>query len=541
MQILSTGGDASCSLLMSTFQGAVELVDGLLSTTTRTSSRNAGPRASPGLARAARQTMLDLVDRLEHIIESINPEWCDALRQSSATELSALAASVEGAHNLKPSDGADTITVTLSSLLHSVNRCSSVVVQSTSVLATAGVSEDKRLRALETLRCLPEERLPEPSQEEIKAFSTAASFMGLGSDSNFCSESCTDRAGQVAAAMATFTLGCRNGADACAAPELLARTGELWVLGLQSLLTSTDDLDVASAVLSLVALLHSETPAKVSQSVRAPLEKQNLVCAKNAFVFMGKQLTVARSAEIVKHMLNQRILSQEDISLSCGAAYLAAFLLAAKMDAIDPCNDAHLFREVLDLYRRVCPHPLPAEWWTADGSVISVTSTRLVGVGFLAQHAKSVAGRMQTSWWEPILLSAVHIVKMNARAQLCVQDTMSFWPVLSSLGIVEAAAKDFCQQQFLLDLGIGEALEYACVNDFVFTGRSIANVAAGAMVALVGRNEGGKTLNKDTVDAVLNFLALYFQPDHPAFTRPATTVILPLTTVVTMTISDVNK
>ena len=133
------------------------------------------------------------------------------------------------------------------------------------------------------------------------------------------------------------------------------------------------------------------------------------------------------------------------------------------------------------------------------------------------------------------------MVKVNASAQLCAQDTMSFWPILSSLGVVEAAAKDLSQQRFLLDLGVDEALEYACVNDFTFTGRSVANVAAGAMVALVGRNEGGKTLNKDTVDAVLNFLALYFQADHPAFNRPATTVVLPLTTVVTMAISDVNK
>ena len=39
----------------------------------------------------------------------------------------------------------------------------------------------------------------------------------------------------------------------------------------------------------------------------------------------------------------------------------------------------------------------------------------------------------------------------------------------------------------------------------------------------------------------MDFLQLYFQPDHPAYGRPATTMILPLTTVVTMAISDVNK
>jgi hypothetical protein len=485
--------------------------------------------------------MMDLVDRLEHVIEGIDLEWCDGLRQSSVDELDTLALNIEAAQKLKPADGPHKIEATLSTLLYSVHRCSSVVVQSTWALGRADIGDDKRLRVLETLRSLPEDVLAKPSEDEIVAFSMAASFISLGNRDESCLEGCTDRRGQVAAAMATFTLGCRNGADVCASAEMLARTGELWVRGLQSLLTSMDDLAVVSAVLSLVALLHSETPAKVKLSVRAPLEKQNLICAKNAFVFMGKELTVARSIEIVKTMLGQHMLAQEDISLSCGAAYFAAFLLAAKLDAVEPCNDSHLFREVLALHRRVCPQDLPPEWWTADRSVISNTSTRLVGVGFLAQHSKSVTKRMETSWWEPILRSAVHMVKVNASAQLCAQDTMSFWPILSSLGVVEAAAKDLSQQRFLLDLGVDEALEYACVNDFTFTGRSVANVAAGAMVALVGRNEGGKTLNKDTVDAVLNFLALYFQADHPAFNRPATTVVLPLTTVVTMAISDVNK
>jgi hypothetical protein len=536
-QVLSIGGEQSCSMLLSTFQCAVEVVESLL--TARRVTPTAGSRSSPqaGLARVTRQALMVLMDRLEQVSEGIDLEWCDGLRKSSVDELNTLAANIEAAETLTPADGHDRVEATLSTLLHSVHRCSSVVVQSTCVLAKVGIGEDTRLCALETLRSLPQERLTEPSQEELAAFSMVAGFMSLGSRD----ESCTERPGQVAAAMATFTLGCRNGADACAVPEMLAHTGELWVRGLKSLLTSMDDLGVASAVLSVVALLHAETPAKVPQSVRAPLEKENLSCAKNAFAIMGKELTVARSTEIVKTMLDQNMLAQQDVSLSCGAAYFAAFLLAAKLDAVEPCNESHLFRDVLALYRRVCPQDLPAEWWAADGSVISNTSTRLVGVGFLAQHSKSVTDRMETSWWEPMLRSAVNMVKVNASAQLCAQDTMSFWPILSSLGIVEAAAKDLSQQKLLLDLGVDEALEYACVNDFTLTGRSIANVAAGAMVALVGRNEGGTTLNKDTVDAVLNFLVLYFQADHPAFHRPATTVILPLTTVVTMAISDVNK
>ena len=543
-EILSVGGEESCSLLLSVFQYAIEVVDSLLSTGRAASPayRNAGPNAATRFetdagTRANRQAMMNLMDRLELVVEAVDVDWCDNLRQCSFNELNTFSVHLEATQNLKVADGSDRIQAILTTLLYAVHRCSSVVIQSTAALMAVDVSEDTRLRALETLRSLPEELLTEPSQEELLAFGLAGQLMSVGSQDG----SDIDRPTQLAAAMASFTLGCRNGADACAAPEMLAHVGELWVQSLRSLVISMDDLDVASAVLSMVALLHAETPAKLPPSVRAPLEMQNLSSAKNAFVFMGKELSVATATEVVKTMLERHLLAQEDVSLSCGAAYLAAFLLTAKLEAVEPCSDSHLFQEVLALHRRVCAQNLSAQWWAVDGSIISNTSTRLVGVGFLAQHAKSVAERVDTDWWEPLLEGAVHMVKMNASAQLCAQDTMSFWPILSSLGIVEAAAKDLSQHKFLLGLGVGEALEYAGVNDFVFTGRSIANVAAGAMVALVGRNEGGKTLNKDTVDAVLNFLALYFQPDHPAYTRPATTVILPLTTVVTMVISDVNK
>ena len=247
--------------------------------------------------------------------------------------------------------------------------------------------------------------------------------------------------------------------------------------------------------------------------MRAALEKENLAAAKNVFVYMGRNYAVPRAAAVVKTILQKGLLAREDVSHACGSAALAAYLLASKPDAIVECNNAGLFREVLALHLRVCPSELPAEWWSADGSVISNTSTRLAALWFLAQHAKSIPDRESdlhaATWWTPLLRGAIHMVKMNAAAQLCAQKSMSFWPILSSLGVVEAAAKEPSRQEFLLKLGVGEALEYACVNDFTFTGRSVANVAAGAMVALVGRNEGGKTLSQDTVRAVLDFLQLY--------------------------------
>ena len=51
----------------------------------------------------------------------------------------------------------------------------------------------------------------------------------------------------------------------------------------------------------------------------------------------------------------------------------------------------------------------------------------------------------------------------------------------------------------LVNVGILEALEYTILHDFQAAGRSLAAQSAGALVTLVGRNEGGKTLSRATV------------------------------------------
>eukprot|EP01048_Picozoa_sp_COSAG05_P038755 COSAG05_NODE_18843_length_302_cov_0.463054_1_plen_65_part_01 len=44
------------------------------------------------------------------------------------------------------------------------------------------------------------------------------------------------------------------------------------------------------------------------------------------------------------------------------------------------------------------------------------------------------------------------------------------------------------------------------MHDFAFCGLSVAAYAAGAAVALVGRREGGRTLSREAVFAVLGWL-----------------------------------
>eukprot|EP01045_Picozoa_sp_COSAG04_P025205 COSAG04_NODE_3266_length_2994_cov_1.822798_1_plen_260_part_10 len=118
---------------------------------------------------------------------------------------------------------------------------------------------------------------------------------------------------------------------------------------------------------------------------------------------------------------------------------------------------------------------------------------------------------------------------------------MSFHAVTYTLALVETGARVELHAASLLELGVLEALDYACVNDFSYCGMSVANYAAGAAVVLVGRNEGGKTLSRAAVNAVLDACAVHFDPAHYRFTIPASSVLVHLRRVATVAISDANK
>ena len=89
--------------------------------------------------------------------------------------------------------------------------------------------------------------------------------------------------------------------------------------------------------------------------------------------------------------------------------------------------------------------------------------------------------------------------------------------------------------------GATDALEHACTHDFSFMGLSTEAYAAGGAVALVGRNEGGKTLSREAVVAIAKSLQRYFEADTLFIEASAKTVVGALSRVATMAISDANK
>ena len=98
---------------------------------------------------------------------------------------------------------------------------------------------------------------------------------------------------------------------------------------------------------------------------------------------------------------------------------------------------------------------------------------------------------------------------------------MCFDVVAFPLALVELSANDESQHRLLLASGVVEALEYSIMHDFTVFGMSVSAYAAGAAVALVGKREGGRTLSREAVFAVLKRL-------HEFFTQGSTWAAAPI-------------
>eukprot|EP01047_Picozoa_sp_COSAG01_P075465 COSAG01_NODE_12941_length_1659_cov_152.476282_2_plen_102_part_01 len=95
----------------------------------------------------------------------------------------------------------------------------------------------------------------------------------------------------------------------------------------------------------------------------------------------------------------------------------------------------------------------------------------------------------------------------------------------------------------IISSGVVDALLYASENEFA--GRrfdlSIVSVASKVAVNLIGRNEGGLTLSIEAVNAVLDELSGYFDPESRYGKRHVRRVLPVAKSVVHMVVSDVHK
>ena len=112
--------------------------------------------------------------------------------------------------------------------------------------------------------------------------------------------------------------------------------------------------------------------------------------------------------------------------------------------------------------------------------------------------------------------------------------------------VLARAARDQAHHPTLM--ACAEALLWATGNGFSFEGQNVADYAATACVSLLGRNEGGLTLDKQSVSAVLGLVHRYFNTSPTAdwitklgVRNPASKVTPKVKLVVDMVVADSSK
>eukprot|EP01045_Picozoa_sp_COSAG04_P021175 COSAG04_NODE_2250_length_4446_cov_52.316310_5_plen_794_part_00 len=501
-------------------------------------------RSSP---RKSRKAVRSLLESVESLSERMDDDWCDGVSRCGSGRLEGLVSRMMAVQALKP-DGAaqaDCITI-VSSLLDAIRECGSVVVQCESVLAVdAGSDESARLGALECVRGMSPASLGHVSGSEASLFAVLKDHLRPSEGTLSCEE-------QLSCLLSLFVLGCRNGVSVVARVDVLEALVAAMDMSVASLgaAVGSGTLDEAlracsAAHLVGMGLVGCEATVKSPPDVRAPLEKRLVELFKQHLGGVTKAFSAESCGKTIAEMVKLRLLDQdgEDASLACGALNTLGWFATCFTKPLVECDTGAVFGGALTLLRTVWPSPLPSEWWVSTCAEVDVTSVRLGLVMVFFGNAKALdqATLASASWLGPVLAEAVHICKVNASAGLSARPTVSWTAVAQAPNLVETAAKVEAHAASLLDSGVLEALDYACVNDFSYIGKSVSSEAAGAVVALVGRNEGGKTLSRSTVNAVLDAFATFFHPTHWRHTNPVARVLTHIRRVATVAISDANK
>eukprot|EP01048_Picozoa_sp_COSAG05_P017337 COSAG05_NODE_2348_length_3195_cov_99.185185_4_plen_147_part_00 len=145
-----------------------------------------------------------------------------------------------------------------------------------------------------------------------------------------------------------------------------------------------------------------------------------------------------------------------------------------------------------------------------------------------------------------MIAESVHVARVNFEAKLSQQQRFSFQSFLGPLVLLGRAARDSAHHPALMPAA--KALLWAAGNGYTWIGQSTAEQAAAACVSLLGRNEGGLTLDQATVGCVLNNTHRYFDASPTAnwitkmnLRAPAKKATPKVQLVVDMVIADASE
>eukprot|EP01047_Picozoa_sp_COSAG01_P022601 COSAG01_NODE_1347_length_10632_cov_29.175370_3_plen_2601_part_00 len=495
-------------------------------------------KLSVSSTRKARKAIDELCEQVERAMEGLGEDGAmEQLASCEVSELTALAGQLKATSSFDGDAGDGCIQV-VKTMLETLTHCLDPVLRSSRELTSADAATC--MRGLETLRGLPRVVLAEPVAAEV---AVAAILVEIELDID---RDCAERQ---AAAMGVFAVGFRNGA---ATIEVL---GKLYAEGAAAItapwfaneLSGRDGVALAVASAGCFWLLFEFGTKSETAALRGAVEKQILTGLGKT---MRLDCTRARYAELLPMLLE--LLEHDDIVVASCAAngtiwpiMTTAAVCAPVLVASREYPDA-----ILALMRRIqCTRQLrrPAAWWKERSEAVHLDSICLSALATGPQNFSGVSPTMppNSAAWEELLAESIHVCKINQ--ELSAQPKIGWQVMLSVLRIVAWAAREQSRHKSLLASGVVDALLWITAHDSVWVGVALAESSAAATVALIGRNEGGLTLTRETVHTVLDCAQMCWDTSsthwrvRSAAKASVIKVIGRMQPIVDMVIADANK
>eukprot|EP01052_Picozoa_sp_SAG31_P002380 SAG31_NODE_84_length_27014_cov_3.743006_7_plen_1064_part_00 len=529
--VLASGGQETIELISHILEKAAQFMEVAVSSTPR----------------KGRKAMRELLDRVESLVEVVNVQWCARLTKCSQEDLAQLGSAVASLSEvLSGQEPHPSATVEVLELMECLDRCGSVLLQSVAILsAPLGTqSHETYSTALEHLRMLSLERLESTSLDEVAASVVVSAHMS------------DDRMSVVVRAsanLALFALGCRNGLEACVAEGVWENICSSIAAGLEPVVSdaaassgivSKGALDMAGASSYMIGLA-TEAIGKCPPCKRKALDEV-VITSLTARAKASERLSDEFVLRVLSDFLDQTSSDTENLSLECATIdTLGSHFVYTRPSIFLTAHSKGYFSTAWQLHQKAFPSPLTVDFFASTVSVIDYQSALLAtqlfvyvtAVRFLPPNTLTTS-----SWWTTLVQESIHYIKVNHLARLSEAETMAAWTfILSFSALSSATNKVEAIHPLLLESSLLEALEYACVNDFGIFGKNLAAEAAGTLVRLVGRNEGGKTLSRATVNSVMSDLQRNLSFRGRWRLKPLATVLNVVKCVSTMAVSDANK
>eukprot|EP01047_Picozoa_sp_COSAG01_P026761 COSAG01_NODE_1735_length_9365_cov_3.816318_10_plen_616_part_00 len=314
---------------------------------------------------------------------------------------------------------------------------------------------------------------------------------------------------RVSAWVAAFVLCVRNGAATveAAGKLLVGGVGPVMQSAYSNQLKGKDGFAVVAAFARLynVHLMY----ATHTRFESGDAGRQSAVQSGFAFLKSMTQLSCTPDTceDSLKHLLE--LTADDDEILAAGAAEAAPWplLCAAGTFVSILARSREAPAAMLALCRRLKVVGKPASWWkelSARG--VSFTSSLAQGPWAALHNIAGATSKLpfDNADWNALINESIHLMKVNHEMELSAKTHMIWCPFGGAGRIICLAVREPLQHERLLQAGVVQALLWTTAHDFLCFGVSISHSAAIASVALIGRNEGGLTLTRESVNTILD-------------------------------------